>query len=287
MKRYIYYKINGDTTFEQCHRFKIKKMKPIIDAIDFLKLENKKNIVIIDVRVGVNAKSSFENLHLKRAFWVDAETELAQKTDNAAYGGRHPLPTVDKFCVLLGNLGINPSTHVIVYDDKNGANAAARFWWMLKAVGHEKVQVVNGGLQTAIKIGYPTSTEIIKPEMQPPYPAPSWQLPTADIEEVAKAALAPDHVVIDVRDSERYLGMHEPIDLIAGHIPGAINIPFNETDTVNMVKFFRSRHICRFTFGRAGNDYFQWKTPDPCCLGGNSIIFLLSFAFDLEMCCLF
>ncbi len=203
-------------------------MKPIIDAIDFLKLENKKNIVIIDVRVGANAKSSFENLHLKRAFWVDAETELAQKTDNAAYGGRHPLPTVDKFCVLLGNLGINPSTHVIVYDDKNGANAAARFWWMLKAVGHEKVQVVNGGLQTAIKIGYPTSTETIKPEMQPPYPAPSWQLPTADIEEVAKAALAPDHVVIDVRDSERYLGIHEPIDLIAGHIPGAVNIPFNE-----------------------------------------------------------
>lgn len=203
-------------------------MKPVIEPLDFLKLENSDDTIIIDVRVGTNAKNAFENLHLKGAIWVDAETELAQKSDNAANGGRHPLPPVDKFCILLGNLGIKPASHVIVYDDKNGANAAARFWWMLKSVGHEKVQVINGGFQSAVKIGFPTSSETTKPEMQLSYPATTWQLHTADMEEVAQAAQASDHVVIDVRDSERYLGIHEPIDLIAGHIPGAINIPFNE-----------------------------------------------------------
>jgi thiosulfate/3-mercaptopyruvate sulfurtransferase len=203
-------------------------MKPVIEPLDFLKLENSEDIIIIDVRVGANAKSSFENLHLKGALWVDAETELAQKSDNAANGGRHPLPPVDKFCVLLGNLGITPSSHVIIYDDKNGANAAARFWWMLKAVGHKKVQVIDGGLQAAIKNGFPTSSEPTDIKPQAVYPCDNWQLQTADINEVAQAALAPDHTVIDVRDSERYLGIHEPIDLIAGHIPGAVNIPFNE-----------------------------------------------------------
>ena len=203
-------------------------MKPIIEPIDFLNIKDNKELVIIDVRVGADVLKRFNESHLDGALWVDTETELAHKSDNAANGGRHPLPSVIQFTELLGNLGVTPNSHIVVYDDKNGANAAARLWWMLKAVGHDKVQVLNGGLQAAIKVGFPITTETTQLETQPPYPANSWQLHTADIDEVAQAALASDQVVIDVRDSARYLGIHEPIDLIAGHIPGAINIPFGE-----------------------------------------------------------
>lgn len=204
-------------------------MKPIIAPSDLLLIQDKKDIIIIDVRAGAQAKNDFDTLHLKNAQWVDVETQLSEKSGNAANGGRHPLPPIEKFCTLLGQLGITPTSHVIVYDDKNGSNAAARLWWMLKAVGHDKVQVINGGFQAALKAGFPTSSESFTLKTDSQYPTPQyWQLATADIDEVAEAALAQDHIVIDVRDSSRFKGIHEPIDLIAGHIPGAINIPFSE-----------------------------------------------------------
>lgn len=203
-------------------------MKPIIEPQELLALEKSDNLILIDVRVGAQALDNFKTLHLKNAQWVDVETQLSQKSDNAAQGGRHPLPTPEKFCSLLGRLGITPDSHVIVYDDKNAANAAARFWWMLKAVGHTQVQVLNGGLQAAIAIGYPTSNEIPIPKNLTYPSVQTWQLPMALIDEVAEAAESPFHIVIDVRDTERYMGIHEPIDLIAGHIPGAINIPFGD-----------------------------------------------------------
>jgi thiosulfate/3-mercaptopyruvate sulfurtransferase len=129
---------------------------------------------------------------------------------------------------MLSNLGISPKSHIVIYDDKNGSNAGARFWWMLKSVGHEKVQVLNGGIQEAEKIKFPVSsnTEITnKTEL---YKVDNWKLKIAEIEEVEKLSKTENHIVIDVRDVERYNGETEPIDLVAGHIPGAINVPFTE-----------------------------------------------------------
>jgi thiosulfate/3-mercaptopyruvate sulfurtransferase len=115
-----------------------------------------------------------------------------------------------------------------VYDDKNGANAAARFWWMLRALGHRNVQVLDGGWQAILAVGLPLSTGIETRREKPAYPAEKWQLPTADMQEVEQAAADANSIVIDVRDAFRYRGESEPIDLIAGHIPGAINLPFTQ-----------------------------------------------------------
>lgn len=128
----------------------------------------------------------------------------------------------------LGSLGISAQSHVIIYDDKNGANAAARFWWMLRAVGHTKAQVLNGSMEAAVKAGFATgSGKEIPPIPARSYTVTQWLLPTANIDEVEAATVNNDQIIIDVRDADRYNGLTEPIDLIAGHIPGAINIPFS------------------------------------------------------------
>ncbi|WP_281234290.1 sulfurtransferase [Flavobacterium gelatinilyticum] len=201
-------------------------LSSIINAEDLVKL-NLSEIVLIDSRAGINAEENYNSLHLKGARYVDLNKDLAAAGDPAE-GGRHPLPSLDKFSEVLSRLGISPSSNVIVYDDKNGSNAASRFWWMLRAIGHEKVQVLNGGLQEALKAGFPTISETENFEKTAKYPVSDWKLGLADIEEVEKARNNPQNIVIDVRDKNRFDGLTEPLDLIAGHIPGAVNVPFSE-----------------------------------------------------------
>lgn len=202
------------------------KLSSIINTDELLKL-NPSEIILIDARAGINAEESYNKEHLKGARYVDLNKDLAAVED-PANGGRHPLPSISKFSDVLSKLGILPSSHIIIYDDKNGSNAASRFWWMLRAAGHEKVQVVNGGLQEALKAGFPVSSEIETFEAAEKYPVSEWKLKTADIEEVEKVRNNSENIVIDVRDKNRFDGLTEPLDLIAGHIPGAVNVPFSE-----------------------------------------------------------
>lgn len=203
---------------------KLTIMKPIIHPAQLVNLQGK--IILIDARAGAGARERYEKEHLKGAFFADLETDLSEKSQDPATGGRHPLPSPAKFAEFLGKTGIDPDSHVVVYDDKNGALAAARFWWMLKALGHEKVQVLDGGMSAAVDAGFPTGAGEEKPDSKAPYPAGAWQLPTRSISAVESAAKDPAFRVIDVREPERYLGYTEPIDLTAGHIPGAVNAPF-------------------------------------------------------------
>lgn len=184
-------------------------------------------VKIFDVSSGKEAKANYLNEHIKGAYFIDLNSQLSDIKENAADGGRHPLPSPEKFARTLSNYGLSPESHIIVYDDKNGANAAARFWWMLRAVGHEKVQVLDGGLASAKLSGIPViSGEEISDELFMTYQADQWLLPIVNLEQVESVALDGGHKVIDVREADRYNGLVEPIDLIAGHIPGAINIPY-------------------------------------------------------------
>jgi thiosulfate/3-mercaptopyruvate sulfurtransferase len=199
----------------------------IIKASEIKGLSATGDTVIVDARGGADAEDRFESAHLEGALFVNLETGLSEKPENPALGGRHPLPEAIKFGGLLATLGITPSTRVIVYDDKNGAMAAARFWWMMKAIGHEEVYVVSGGLEAIKKAGLNITdeTETLLTEF-PVYPVENWISPVSNMDKVAQAAASDDYVVIDVRESYRYRGESEPIDLVAGHIPGAINIPY-------------------------------------------------------------
>ena len=204
------------------------KISPIIQATELHKIYKCENLIIFDVSNGKNAKSSYDNKHLDGAIFVDLNKNLVEINENLSFGGRHPLPKIENFAKTITNLGISSSSHVILYDDKNGANAAARFWWMLKSIGHEKVQVLNGGIQEAEKNNIPTSS---RPEIKnktEAYKVDNWKLNISNIDEVEKVSQSENHLVIDVRETSRYNGDSEPIDLIAGHIPGAKNVPFSE-----------------------------------------------------------
>jgi thiosulfate/3-mercaptopyruvate sulfurtransferase len=182
--------------------------------------------VVFDCRAGADARKAYAEGHLPGAFFVDLETDLADTSGAPAQGGRHPLIAPDVFARKLGAWGVTPERSVVVYDDQAGANAAARMWWMLRALGHERVQVLDGGLSAALAAGYALTTEVPRATAQPPYPSATYRLPIADLREVDAARNDPQRLVLDVRATFRFRGESEPIDPVAGHIPGAHNLPF-------------------------------------------------------------
>lgn len=202
------------------------KMSPIINADELLALYQKGNLVIIDCSNEKDAQFNYNERHLDGALFVDLNTQLADIKENLSNGGRHPLPSFEQFSETLSSLGITPENHIIIYDHKNAANAAARFWWMLKSIGHDKVQILNGGFQAAEKLGFPINNKIKNIIKSKHYKINKWGLPLSDIFEVEKASKDQNYIIIDVRENKRYTGEIESIDLIAGHIPSAINEPF-------------------------------------------------------------
>jgi len=205
-----------------------QNLSPILQAADLPALIQSEKIILIDATNSKNAKENYAKRHLKGALFVDLNTQLADIKSDLSEGGRHPLPTLDNFSKTLAELGISPASHVVIYDETNGSNAAARFWWMLKAVGHEKAQVLDGGLEEAERHGFPVTEGIETAAKTERYLIERWILPIADLAEVEAVSTNPSHLVIDVRDHDRYLGKTEPIDLVAGHIPGAVNVPYSE-----------------------------------------------------------
>lgn len=256
----------------------MQNISPIIQPEELLKL-NSENYILIDASAG--AKKRYDESHLSGALYIDLNTDLANIND-FAIGGRHPLPPIEQFAETLGKFGIDSNSHVIIYDDKNGSNAAARFWWMLKAVGHKKAQVLNGGFEAAIKVGFPSDS--LKPEVAPknPYPVISWQLPLAYIDEVELASKTDNQTIVDVRDADRFNGLTEPIDLIAGHIPNAINIPF--TGNLDENGLFLSPSILKEKYSEALADAKPENIIVHCGSGVTACHMLLAMAYaDLEI----
>jgi thiosulfate/3-mercaptopyruvate sulfurtransferase len=135
---------------------------------------------------------------------------------------------VAAFTAQLGAWGIGPDTEVVAYDASGGSNAAARLWWMLRALGHARVAVLDGGLQAALGAGMKLTVEPTTVDPAPPYPAGHWQLPAATAEAVEGLRHDPSRKLLDVRSAERWRGDAEPFDPVAGHIPGSLNLAWNE-----------------------------------------------------------
>ncbi|MDO6432676.1 sulfurtransferase [Flavitalea sp. BT771] len=197
-------------------------MSPLIEITDGGLYDPE--VILIDVRAGADAHQRYLAGHLPHAIFATLDDDLASKPTDPAYGGRHPLPALEDFAATLTRWGVTPHSHVIVYDDKFAAMGGARLWWMLRAIGHKNVQVLNGGLKAAIDAGIELSTDDYQPKPTAGYPVPAEYKGMADIKEVANAAESVARMVIDVRENARYLGRIEPLDLVAGHIPGAINL---------------------------------------------------------------
>lgn len=140
--------------------------------------------------------------------------------------GRHPLPTMEEFQKCVEAWGITTDTQVVAYDDVGGA-FAARAWWLLRHHGHEAVAVLDGGLQAFLESGGRLTTQI--PDRSPSeYPVHPGCMPVVTTGQLETQVPATQGPLIDARDPERYRGEKEPIDPVAGHIPGALNIPFKK-----------------------------------------------------------
>lgn len=161
-------------------------------------------------------RQEYELAHVPGASYLDLETDLA-----GPGGGRHPLPPIDTFIRKLESNGISRDSTVIVYDQDHGATAA-RLWWMLRHVGHEDVAVLDGGWPAWIESDGPQTAITSEPETAS-YRA---EVRTDDFVTREVVAARPSQVtLIDARAPARFRGESEPIDPVAGRIPGAINIP--------------------------------------------------------------
>lgn len=168
----------------------------------------------------------FLDAHIPGAIHADLDHDLsAHGVADAASGGRHPLPRREVFAQWLRQIGLRTDTQVVVYD-RNGLNFCGRLWWMLKWAGHEAVAVLDGGLTAwtaacgAVASGPATARTASDWTLQPPL----RELVTAA--DVLAHLDQPDQTLIDARAAPRYRGEVEPLDPVAGHIPGALNRPF-------------------------------------------------------------
>ncbi len=198
----------------------------LISASDLLACHS--SVRLLDVRQN---GAAFAAGHLPGALHADLERDLstaAEPGHDPARGGRHPLPPVARFAARLGAWGIGPDTEVVAYDASGGGNAAARLWWMLRALGHRRVSVLDGGLPAALDAGLTLTVKC--PAMAPfsPYPADRWLLPRVDADAVETLRRDPTQKLLDVRSAERWRGKSEPFDPLAGHIPGSVNLAWNE-----------------------------------------------------------
>jgi thiosulfate/3-mercaptopyruvate sulfurtransferase len=207
---------------------KTNTLHPLIQAEELQSFLGNPNILIADVSNGPNAFLAYKEKHIPGSFFLDVNQYLTQSEINAQIGGRHPLPDLISFHKTLAHFGIQRDTHLVIYDTYFGANAAARFWWMLKATGHSKVQVLNGGLQSAESLGIQMESGENNPINRDVEPITGWNLPQINIDELAVLVESKQGLIIDVRAEERYDGKIEPLDKVAGHIPTAINIPYTE-----------------------------------------------------------
>ena len=187
------------------------------------------SVRLLDARPGVEAYAAG---HLEGALHADLNSRLSAASEpgfDPARGGRHPLPSLAIWCAQLGTWGIGPETRVVAYDGASGGNAACRLWWMLRAVGHQRVAVLDGGLKAALATGaVPTTARTPAPTPLPPYPCAAWLRPTVELAAVERLVADTAWKVLDVRSAERWRGEVETLDPVPGRIPGTVNLPYTE-----------------------------------------------------------
>lgn len=195
---------------------------PLIDRDELARLQmSAKPPALLDVRYslgGPPGRETYEAGHLFGAQFVDLDVDLA---DPPGTNGRHPLPDPQRFAAAMRGVGVRHDRPVVVYDRGDGT-AAARAWWLLTHHGHDDVRVLDGGYDGWVDAGGSTTALVQSVEVGD-FEAASGRRRVVDAD--GAATLARTGVLLDARVPERYRGEVEPIDPVAGHIPGAVNAP--------------------------------------------------------------
>jgi len=183
------------------------------------------DLAIVDCRFNLAnplaGESAYLDGHIPGAVYAHLERDLSDMKPGGA--GRHPWPQAETFTAKLGAWGITPQHQVIAYDDGEGAHAA-RFWFLMRMLGHEKVAVLDAGWKHWTSVGLPVDSQVPKPSSAR-YPGTFDSSRLLDAAQV-QDRLAQGEMLIDARAEDRFRGEHEMIDRIAGHVPGAVNRPY-------------------------------------------------------------
>ena len=210
-------------------KYSMQETKYLVDNQWLSQQLNNPAVAIVDCRFQLAnphwGEREYRKSHIKGAYYLNLDRDLSSEVQR--HGGRHPLPHIEIFSQKLAQLGIvKNKTFVVAYDNSRFA-FAARLWWLLRYLGHNKVALLDGGWDGWIAGNYPVSTETPQAKSGSflPQPHSDWLV---NIETV-KAAQTDDSIaIIDSRDSDRYAGIREPIDPIAGSIDGAVNSPWKQ-----------------------------------------------------------
>lgn len=203
-------------------------------------------VTLLDVRWslgGPSGRLAYARGHLPGAVYIDLDVDLANPHGSA---GRHPLPDAERFAATMRAAGVRRYDPVVVYDQRDGS-AAARAWWLLRYHGHDDVRLLDGGYDAWTTADGPVSAEEPHPLAGDFVGAPG-ALPLLDA--AGAAAMADAGVLLDARGEERYRGEVEPVDPVAGHIPGARNAPTR--DNVAADGTFQSPERLRTRFAELG-----------------------------------
>ncbi|MBE9178976.1 sulfurtransferase [Oculatella sp. LEGE 06141] len=198
-------------------------------------------VAIADCRFALadptSGRQQYEAAHIPGAYYFDLNRDLSSPV--APHGGRHPLPDPPTLAAKLAACGISNTAAtpkvVVAYDDSRLA-FAARFWWLLRYMGYDHVAVLDGGFSAWQTAGYPVTSAIPQPQSGEfvPQVRSDW---VVDIKTVKDRKDLPNVALVDSREAERYRGEREPIDPIAGHIPGAANYPWMDvTDAQGYIR---------------------------------------------------
>jgi thiosulfate/3-mercaptopyruvate sulfurtransferase len=229
---------------EAIDRFGVLRRGPLISPDELA--ANLDRFTVLDVRYLMGGPPGSEQHragHVPGAAYVDLDLDLA---DPPGDGGRHPLPDPARFAEAMRRAGVRGDRPVVVYDDWQG-RAAARAWWLLRHHGHDDVRVLDGGWTAWLRDGHPAESGEADVEVGDFTLADTPRMPVVE----ADAVPAVD-VLIDARAPERWAGATEPVDPVAGHIPGAVNVP--TTENLDEHGRFRSPAQLREAYARVGAD---------------------------------
>ena len=229
---------------EAIDRFGVLRRGPLVSPDELA--ANLGRFTVLDVRYlmgGPPGREQHGAGHVPGAAYVDLDDDLAGPP---GAGGRHPLPDAGRFEAAMRRSGVRDDRPVVVYDDWQG-RAAARAWWLLRHHGHDDVRVLDGGWSAWLQAGHPS--EAGDPDVAPGdfTRAATPRMPVMEADDVLDAG-----VLVDARAPERFAGLTEPVDPVAGHIPGAVNVP--TTDNLDERGRFLPAGLLRETYARVGAD---------------------------------
>ena len=184
--------------------------------------------VVIDCRFTLTdseaGRRAYAAGHIPGARYAHLNEDLSSPVTPTS--GRHPLPDLAVFCARLGAWGVTPDSQVVVYDDSFGS-MAVRLWWLLRGLGHKNIALLDGGLPKWVREKHPQTDDLpaLAAQTYPCHDRPSWGVDAATIDIIRQSTA---HKLVDARPEHRFSGEREPLDTVAGHIPGSVNWVFEE-----------------------------------------------------------